>query len=182
MATFSLIARFILPISIPVLPCLLAEFVDELHIRLERTKADWGARLEDFTLRLSHSHDRPPVRSLHNPLAPLTPFRVLLQLFADENVVENGRLDAVFDADDGSAMTFFVPQLLSFLLHGALYKSQCLEEWILGQCRRNVHFAHRCYWFLRAWCVRQARKMMCNNSMCSPLTHNFVAAFALIRT
>jgi hypothetical protein len=132
--------------------------VDEMQARLQRTKADWSARLEDFTSRLGNNsvggHHHHPGRSLQNPLAPLTPFRVLLQLYADEDdvvVEKNGKLDAVFDADDGSSMTFFVPQLLSFLLHGALNKSQSLEEWILAKCRRNVHFAHRCYWFLRSW-------------------------------
>lgn len=126
-------------------------FVDDMQARLAAAKADWGQRLDDFTARLSSDpHHRP---RLQNPLQPLTPFRVLLQLFAYEDVLENGRLDAVFEIDDGSSITFFVPQLLSFLLHGALFKSEKLEEWILHQCHRNIHFAHRCYWFLRAWCL-----------------------------
>jgi hypothetical protein len=48
---------------------------------------------------------------------------------------------------------FFVPQLLSFLLHGAYESSPRLEEWVLDTCRKNVYFAHKCYWFLRAWCL-----------------------------
>lgn len=127
------------------------DFVDDLQSKLKRAKEDWSARLEDFTARIS-SNERP-MRTLPNPLAPLTPFRVLLQLFAYEDVIDNGKLDTVFDLDDGDAMTFFVPQLLSFLLHGAFLKSEKLEEWILAKCRSNVHFAHRCYWFLRAWCL-----------------------------
>jgi len=135
----------------------IVEFLDDVQLRFQRTKIDWAVKLEDFTRRLSshdHHHHRPKrSTALPNPLQPLTPFRVLLQLHADEDVIENGKLDAVFDLDDGRSITFFVPQLLSFLLHGALYKSQNLEEWILKQCHRNVYFAHRCYWFLRAWCL-----------------------------
>ena len=61
------------------------------------------------------------------------------------------RLDAVYDRDDGAALLLFVPQLLSFLLHGAYESSYQLEEWILNTCRKNLFFAHQCYWFLRAW-------------------------------
>ena len=43
------------------------------------------------------------------------PFRVLLQLFADQDVLQNGRLTAAFDIDQGQTMTFYVPQILSFL-------------------------------------------------------------------
>jgi hypothetical protein len=72
----------------------------------------------------------------------LTPFRVLLHLFAYEDVLDNGKLDAVFDQDDGMALTFFVPQLLSFLLHGALFCSPQLEQWILDKCQKNVSVVH----------------------------------------
>ncbi|CAJ1930625.1 unnamed protein product [Cylindrotheca closterium] len=75
----------------------------------------------------------------------------MLQLFAYEDVLSDGKLNAVYDKDDGATLLFFVPQLLSFLLHGAYESSSNLEEWILATCKRNVYFAHRCYWFLRAW-------------------------------
>ena len=145
----------------------LPEFLDDIQLRLQRTQVAWASRLEDFSKRLSsHEHlhhqggggggvhrSKSQSSGINNPLMPLTPFRVLLQLFADEDVMENGKLDFVFELDDGTSMTFFVPQLLSFLLHGAFSNSQRLEGWILDQCRRNVYFAHRCYWFLRAWCL-----------------------------
>jgi hypothetical protein len=70
----------------------------------------------------------------------MTPFRVLLHLFAYEDVLENGKLDAVFEQDDGVALTFFIPQLLSFLFHGALWCSPQLELWILSKCQKNVRF------------------------------------------
>ncbi|VEU40402.1 unnamed protein product [Pseudo-nitzschia multistriata] len=61
------------------------------------------------------------------------------------------RLGAAYDLDNGEALMPFVPQLLSFLLHGAYESSHPLEEWILRACRKNLFFAHKCYWFLRAW-------------------------------
>ena len=83
----------------------------------------------------------------------LSPFSVLVQLFAYEEVIANGRLDACFDIDDGAGLTFYVPQLLTFLLHGAYLNSHDLETWLLGKCKLNVNFAHRCFWFLRSWCL-----------------------------
>lgn len=141
-----------------------ADFVAEMQAGLLRAKSEWAAKLEDFGHKISNTstHGGGGNKSVHaqqskaaaTPLSTaVTPFRVLLQLFAYEDVLENGKLDAAFDADDGEALTFYVPQLLSFLLHGALYCSPVLEEWILQKCRRNVYFAHRCYWFLRAWCL-----------------------------
>lgn len=136
--------------------------------RLLKAKSEWAAKLEDFGHKISSSSTHATtgtsnisssnVQTNKQPQqtkvsTAVTPFRVLLQLFAYEDVLENGRLDAAFDLDDGDALTFYVPQLLSFLLHGALYCSPVLEEWILTKCRRNIYFAHRCFWFLRAWCL-----------------------------
>ncbi|KAL7541067.1 hypothetical protein ACHAXR_010602 [Thalassiosira sp. AJA248-18] len=110
------------------------------------------------------------------PLKP-DPFRVLLQLFAYEDVWSgtHNRLDLAFAAgpaidgrnmtnqsNDGdfvsgegsAALSFYAPQLLSFLLHGAYFDiSSKLEEWILKKCGQDLHFAHRCFWFLRSWCL-----------------------------
>ena len=102
------------------------------------------------------------------PLKP-DPFTVLLQLFAYENVWTNDSLDVAFATEtidainssstrnttEGSmALAFYAPQLLSFLLHGAyLDMSAKLEDWILKKCSQDLHFAHRCFWFLRAWCL-----------------------------
>lgn len=92
------------------------------------------------------------------------PFKVLLQLFAYEDVWSNNRLDLAFSiaatgeidkpAQGCTALSFYAPQLLSFLLHGAYFDvSQKLEQWILQKCSEDFHFAHRCFWFLRAWCM-----------------------------
>jgi hypothetical protein len=125
-------------------------FVHEVHTRLSKAKDEWTKRLDDYTHVRSGAGGSNGGQD-HLLQKPLTPFRVLLQLFAYEEVLTNGRLNAVYDQDDGAALMNFVPQLLSFLLHGAYESSPRLEEWILETCRRNVYFAHRCYWFLRAW-------------------------------
>jgi phosphatidylinositol 4-kinase B len=135
------------------------EFMLEIQAQLQKTKSEWTKRLDDYRARSAHlgsgggggSSSTSGQELLHRPF--LTPFRVLLQLFAYEDVLTNHRLDAVYDQDDGVALMFFIPQLLSFLLHGAYDSSPQLEEWILDTCRRNVYFAHRCYWFVRAWCL-----------------------------
>jgi len=149
------------------------DFMSEFQMGLATTKQKWVERLDEFTHRFHLPHHHAAAAASNNPhggdhstgeeqqrLTPLfhplqahmTPFRVLLQLFAYEEVLTNGKLDRVFDADNEAALTFYVPQLLSFLLHGAFFNSPQLEEWILAKCKSNVHFAHCCFWFLRAWC------------------------------
>ena len=153
------------------------EFITEMQMQIAHFKKDWTHKLEDFTQRhltlitnnttLGISLPLPQHPLQHNnPLLPLTPFRVLLQLFAYDDVIDSGKLDAVFDTDSGQSLTFFVPQLLSFLLHGAYYEADPtkLEAWILEKCRTNVHFAHRCYWFLRAWSLEQQQ----TSTFCTP--------------
>eukprot|EP00804_Cyclotella_cryptica_P021648 CCRYP_020565-RA/>CCRYP_020565-RA protein AED:0.01 eAED:0.01 QI:1633/1/1/1/1/1/4/3832/512 len=63
-----------------------------------------------------------------------------------------------------AALSFYAPQLLSFLLHGAYFDiSSKLEEWVLKQCSRDLHFAHRCFWFLRAWCLGSQQQKASHN-------------------
>jgi hypothetical protein len=124
------------------------------------------------------AHAINSVTSNATKLGKPDPFRVLLQLFAYEDVWSgtNNRLDLAFAPgpahDDGTIMTgdvdfvahegsaalsFYAPQLLSFLLHGAYFDvSAKLEEWILKKCGQDLHFAHRCFWFLRSWCLGSA--------------------------
>ena len=154
-----------------------------MQARLLKAKSEWAAKLEDFGNKISNSSTHAinssnrqlysQTRAPTSSSATVTPFSVLLQLFAYEDVLDNGKLDAAFDVDDGKSLTFYVPQLLSFLLHGALYCSPVLEEWILQKCRRNVQFAHRCFWFLRAWCLEvPADARMCSSRRSS---HNSLA-------
>jgi len=153
------------------------DFMSEVQTRLQTAQQQWSHRLNEFSLRMnlpppphltSHNTHVPslplsPTSATHSPHASrflahlpqhnLSPFRVLLQLFAYEEVLANHRLDKVWNADNGIALTSYVPQLLSFLLHGAFWNVAELEAWILDKCAKNVHFAHRCFWFLRSWCL-----------------------------
>jgi hypothetical protein len=162
-------------------------FMGEAQVRLDAARRMWTSRLE----AVSHGQDNvregadiengdAVVTSQSNQTNLLTqatsqlqklsrpdPFRVLLQLFAYEDVWTNHRLDLAFSCEPNSsgivdavsnerraALSFYAPQLLSFLLHGAyLDVSHRLEEWILKRCEEDLHFAHRCFWFLRAWCL-----------------------------
>ena len=131
---------------------LLLDIMSGLQQRFHATKNQWTQRLEDFTIRMNRSTHGGAAAATALTLLPLTPFRVLLQLFAYEKDVIP-QLDLVFEKDDGIALTFYVPQLLSFLLHGAYHNAPDLEAWILGKCKDNIFFAHQCFWFLRAWCL-----------------------------
>mmetsp|Transcript_20567 Transcript_20567/g.58459 ORF Transcript_20567/g.58459 Transcript_20567/m.58459 type:complete len:1294 (+) Transcript_20567:63-3944(+) len=128
------------------------EFVHEMQARIKKTKKEWTKFLNDYR---SSTHPGSPASSNGQDVMPrqLSPFRVLLQLFAYEDVLQNGHLEIVYMMDDGASLMFYIPQLLSFLLHGAYESSEDLESWVLETCKRNVFFAHRCYWFLRAWCL-----------------------------
>jgi len=171
-------------------------FVSEAQLRLDIARRMWSHRLEMMTLNHNNSLNNSahgerngggitdsPGRNLENlihtaatnasklvPLKP-DPFRVLLQLFAYEDVWTNDRLDLAFatetpdatnqsnNTEGSTALAFYAPQLLSFLLHGAyLDISAKLEDWILIKCSQDLHFAHRCFWFLRAWCLGDSSK------------------------
>jgi len=138
------------------------DFMIDMQVRLRRTKQEWSKRLDDFSRRVVVQEGTSPSNTRSSFVngssttmteATISPFRVLLQLFADQDNTIFGQLSAAFDLDQGQTMTFFVPQLLSFLLHGATTSSVELEDWILQKCRQDIQFAHRCYWFLRAWCL-----------------------------
>ena len=112
-------------------------------MRFDDAKRQWGLRLDEV-------HTRIVMQQNQKSNNPLTPFRALLSLYAYEEVFANHYLDNAFRSEH--ALTFYAPQLLSFLLHGAFLNSIELESWILNKCNTNLHFAHQCYWFLKAWC------------------------------
>lgn len=128
------------------------KLMTELQVSLLKAKGEWTKRLEDYQFRSNGAVNNQDILLKHH----LTPFRVVLELFAGEDVLTNGRLDAVYNQDDGAALMFFIPQLLSFLLHGAYESSPQLEEWILETCQKNLFFAQKAYWFLRAWALESS--------------------------
>jgi hypothetical protein len=79
-----------------------------------------------------------------------SPFHLLLRLFTYENVL--GELDQVFEADPAS-IEFYIPQLVTFLLHSAYWSAGSLQDFLLDKCSRSVTFAHRLFWFLNASCL-----------------------------
>ncbi len=134
----------------------------ELQVRLRKAKGEWTKRLEEYQKPLRAAALNPDKQSslYHLSLnSNAAPFKVILELFAGDNNFNHTnndhlsiqKLDTVYDRDEGAALMLFVPQLLSFLLHGAYESSYPLEEWILETCKKNLFFAHKCYWFLRAW-------------------------------
>jgi len=141
------------------------EFFHELQSRLDMARERWTLKLEEVKAQLTGSAHNPPTNSHNNNVrwnllhfdsfwGPTSPFRLLLQLFAyedDEAII--GKLDALFYKDRGETLGFYVPQLLSFLLHGAYLNADALEAFLLDKCSKNLHFGHKCYWFLRAWCL-----------------------------
>jgi len=170
-------------------------FMSDTQARFDSAQRMWAERLEIMTNNNNSTHggsnsrdsslQSSPTRNnsadssnllanaINNatklvPLKP-DPFKVLLQLFAYEDVWSgtNSRLDLAFGTNtsngdavsrEGSAaLSFYAPQLLSFLLHGAYFDiSQKLEAWILKKCSQDLHFAHRCFWFLRSWCLGES--------------------------
>jgi hypothetical protein len=87
-----------------------------------------------------------------------TTFRLLIKLFAYQEVLTNHKLDRAYLKDNGASLTFYIPQLWSFLLHGAYLNADKLELFLLDKCggskhqvRNHLLFCHCSYWFLRAW-------------------------------
>jgi len=127
------------------------DFLKDLQHRLITARRHWTCKLDEATSRLP----RPPNNPLQSYNNFLIPFRVLLHLYAYQNVIENGELDAVFNMEEnGRVLTFYIPQLLSFLLYGAYLNAPQLENWILEKCETSINFAHFCFWFLRGWCLQ----------------------------
>lgn len=129
-------------------------FMGEIGARFTRAKRDWTLRLEDFTNRMGQQERGSNAKNLLLQFNQNSPFRVLLQMYAHEEVFKDGRLDRAFPVDDTLALSFYAPQILCFLLHNAFWMTGTLEQWILDRCRIDVYFAHRCFWFLRAWCLQ----------------------------
>jgi phosphatidylinositol 4-kinase len=76
-------------------------------------------------------------------------------MYAHEEIFQNNILDRAFPTQgDTLALSFYAPQLLCFLLHNAYLSTGKLEQWILERCKTDLQFAHRCFWFLRSWCLQ----------------------------
>jgi len=130
------------------------DFLTEIRSRFKEAKREWDTRLEEVTQRIQQNENRTNAGSLLLQLNQHTPFRALLHLYAHEDVFLNHKLDRAFSLQNQSALSFYAPQLLCFLIHNAYLSTGRLEKWILEKCKSNAQFAHRCFWFLRAWCLQ----------------------------
>ncbi len=131
----------------------LKDFMGEIRARFTEAKREWTSRLEDVTHRM-HQNEKGANKNILSQFNQNTPFRVLLHMYAHEEVFRNKRLDRAFPYGDSLLLSFYAPQLLCFLLHNAFLSTGTLEKWILDRCMVDVHFAHRCFWFIRAWCLQ----------------------------
>ena len=125
----------------------------EIRSRFTEAKREWTSRLEDVTHRV-HQNEKGTNKNILSQFNQNTPFRALLHMYAHEEVFRNKRLDRAFPRDDCPLLSFYAPQMLCFLLHNAFLSTGKLERWILDRCQTDVHFAHRCFWFIRAWCLQ----------------------------
>ena len=123
----------------------------EIRGRFTEAKIEWASRLEDVTNRIRQNESGSNSKNILSQFNQNTPFRALLHMYAHEEVFRNKRLDRAFPIGDSAELSFYAPQLLCFLLHNAFLSTGKLEHWILDRCKTDVHFAHRCFWFIRAW-------------------------------
>jgi hypothetical protein len=130
------------------------DFLSEIRSRFQEAKREWDSRLQEVSHRMrQNENSNNPGNFLLQKLQH-TPFRALLHLYAHEDVFLNQKLDRAFSMQNQSALSFYAPQLLCFLLHNAYLSTGRLEKWILDKCKTDTQFAHQCFWFLRAWCLQ----------------------------
>ncbi len=131
------------------------DFFGQFRTRFQEAKREWTSRLDDFTHRMSQNENAANAANILLHFQSDGTFRALLHLYAHEEVFRNRVLDRAFpQSPDSLALSFYAPQLLCFLLHNAYLSTGRLEKWILKRCQTDLYFAHRCYWFLRAWCLQ----------------------------
>jgi hypothetical protein len=53
-------------------------------------------------------------------------------------------------------MQFYIPQLVVYLVYGSFEISSKLRSVLLQICKESLHFAHRLYWFVNAFCLEGA--------------------------
>lgn len=118
---------------------------------LEQTRTQWTKRLDEVSIRLtSTSTQNLPITFSDE----IKTFRILLQMYAYQEVLTNGLLSKCYDRDGGKSLVFYLPQLTSFLVHGAYFNAAQLEAFLLEKCHENLYMSHITYWFLRQvyWC------------------------------
>jgi len=124
------------------------KFMKDLEAKVELAKSVWNKKVENFkrTLKLDEMEEKMGWRD-----RGARTFGVVIKLHCYENVILE--LEECYELDPASII-FYIPQLVTYFLYSAYQNSSELEAFLLDKCSRNVHFSHRMFWFLRAWCVR----------------------------
>ncbi|KAG9399110.1 Phosphatidylinositol 4-kinase beta [Aphanomyces cochlioides] len=115
--------------------------------RVELFRRFWDGKLKEVADLISGRSESASSLSEWNPR---NMFHVTLQLYAHKDVVD--QLYSCFE-ENPDEVEFYIPQLCTFLLHGQYDKNPALEFFLLSQCRRSLHFAHRLHWFLQSFCA-----------------------------
>lgn len=113
-----------------VLSTVKADFFTEIQNRFKIEKERWSNKLKELHLHRDSIHLNHQTTTNSTPTFFSTlqshnnnSFQNILGLFAYKDVLSNNRLNLSFEQDGGEAITFYVPQLLSFLLHGAYFNA-----------------------------------------------------------
>jgi phosphatidylinositol 4-kinase len=88
-----------------------------------------------------------------NKEQPEAVYQTLLELYADEDVIEKLvelSLEPDFDQHQRDDLEFYIPQLLNFLLYGEYRLLEELLKYVLEACRSSFSFSHRVLWFLKS--------------------------------
>uniref|UniRef100_K3WM55 1-phosphatidylinositol 4-kinase n=1 Tax=Globisporangium ultimum (strain ATCC 200006 / CBS 805.95 / DAOM BR144) TaxID=431595 RepID=K3WM55_GLOUD len=107
---------------------------DQDDVKLARWRTKWAQLVQQFKKK----HTDPT-------------FEAIVRLYAHrDGAVE--RLAKAYDRNP-TAFEFYLPQLCSFLLHGAFVQSPQLGRILLDKCALSHVFAHKMLWYLQSYCL-----------------------------
>ncbi|GMH68925.1 hypothetical protein TL16_g05040 [Triparma laevis f. inornata] len=114
-------------------------------------KSEWKRDWQEHLVRLQKSVRELVAEGHDNVSDNAKIFHALMQLYAHKDIISD--LYTLCETDNGlRAMTFYVPQLATFLMKGGFEHSEKLQQLFLHISARDPRFAHRLMWFLLAFC------------------------------
>eukprot|EP01138_Halocafeteria_seosinensis_P013399 gb/GECG01013685.1/.p1 GENE.gb/GECG01013685.1/~~gb/GECG01013685.1/.p1 ORF type:complete len:1276 (+),score=172.66 gb/GECG01013685.1/:1-3828(+) len=115
--------------------------LDNVPIDLEEARRNWRSK---FSAALDKVKNSKILRRGQMDSA----FFIIARLFAHEDVVS--QLYKYFDKFPAE-FRFYIPQLMTFLVHGLPEDQGPLEVFLMDRCERSLLFAHKVYWFLNSF-------------------------------